>query len=288
MAAKKKSAKKKVSKKTTKKSTAGKRTVKKKAAAKKTAKKKTSKKTVKKATVKKAVKKTAKKKTVKKKAAKKKAVSKKTANKKTAKKTPKKISKKALAKIKGKSSGKIKFIVDLPSKKSKRDVAPGVKIDKSKIKEPAKEREVETEYKKLTAAELRKVTEGLKEKRDTILAEIKHQAGDSLGRNSTLKADAFDRATDAYDGDVTYEMIKAGHRELIEIEAALLKIENKTYGKCEGCGCNINLSRLRVKPFASFCSECRTVQENSDRSEKDGSIWGFLDSESEDLLSVDE
>lgn len=55
--------------------------------------------------------------------------------------------------------------------------------------------------------------------------------------------------------------------ELRQIEDSLKKISDGTYGICDMCGTNIPLGRLKAKPFARFCTECRTVyeQENMKR-----------------------
>jgi len=49
--------------------------------------------------------------------------------------------------------------------------------------------------------------------------------------------------------------------ELNQIEEALKKINAGTYGICDMCGVTIPLGRLKAKPFAKFCTECRTVYE---------------------------
>lgn len=49
--------------------------------------------------------------------------------------------------------------------------------------------------------------------------------------------------------------------ELNQIEDALKKIKECTYGICDMCGINIPIGRLKAKPFAKFCTECRTVYE---------------------------
>ena len=49
--------------------------------------------------------------------------------------------------------------------------------------------------------------------------------------------------------------------ELNQIEEALKKINAGTYGICDMCGVTIPLGRLKAKPFAKFCTECRTVFE---------------------------
>ena len=43
---------------------------------------------------------------------------------------------------------------------------------------------------------------------------------------------------------------------LIEVEAALGKLEAGTYGTCEGCGQAINPARLEAVPAAKFCIDC--------------------------------
>lgn len=45
-------------------------------------------------------------------------------------------------------------------------------------------------------------------------------------------------------------------RDLKEIEAALAKIKNGTYGKCEKCKKAIEPARLDIKPEAVYCIKC--------------------------------
>jgi len=50
-------------------------------------------------------------------------------------------------------------------------------------------------------------------------------------------------------------------QDIEEINLALSKIENKTYGICEMCDDGIGIKRLKVKPHARFCVECREAYE---------------------------
>jgi len=54
-------------------------------------------------------------------------------------------------------------------------------------------------------------------------------------------------------------------RKLQQIDDALEKVEEDTYGQCEDCGIKIPKARLKVLPFAKFCVEC---QEKNEREEK--------------------
>jgi DnaK suppressor protein len=50
-------------------------------------------------------------------------------------------------------------------------------------------------------------------------------------------------------------------KELAEIDLALAKIKNGTYGICEMCEEPIGKARLEVKNFARFCITCREINE---------------------------
>ena len=49
--------------------------------------------------------------------------------------------------------------------------------------------------------------------------------------------------------------------ELLEIQVALGKIKDKVYGICEMCEENISMQRLKVKPHARYCIDCREIVE---------------------------
>lgn len=43
---------------------------------------------------------------------------------------------------------------------------------------------------------------------------------------------------------------------LTDVDAALVKLDNGTFGVCEGCGQQIPPARLEAKPAAKLCMEC--------------------------------
>ena len=45
--------------------------------------------------------------------------------------------------------------------------------------------------------------------------------------------------------------------EINDIDYALTKIKNKTYGICEMCDDEIDIERLKIKPHARYCIDCR-------------------------------
>ena len=56
--------------------------------------------------------------------------------------------------------------------------------------------------------------------------------------------------------------------ELKEIDIALKKIKNKTYNICDMCDEEIGLQRLKAKPHARFCVDCRPIYEKQLKDEK--------------------
>jgi RNA polymerase-binding transcription factor DksA len=260
---------------------------------------KPAKKTAKKATkaAKKSTKKTAKraaktasksaKKTAKKSAKKSTKKTEKKATKKTGKKETKSSGKKKTATKKSASTAKPssgKFSVSMAPAGHKRRAAPGVMIEEeaAAAAPQASEEPKSRKPRKVSAKDLGRIREGLIEKRDQILGEIRHQLGDTLGRMSSVAKDEADRAADVYDGDVSYEMAAAGHHELTEIEAALKKIDRGTYGECETCNEPISRGRLRIIPFATLCARCRQLRESGAEAAEGDSIWGFLDADVEE------
>lgn len=58
-------------------------------------------------------------------------------------------------------------------------------------------------------------------------------------------------------------IIEQQKKELSEIERALSKITNGGYGICEMCEDDIGFQRLKVKPHAVYCIDCREITEKS-------------------------
>ena len=99
-------------------------------------------------------------------------------------------------------------------------------------------------------------------RKDSILANINSSRAniDELkGQEINGDLDYAELVSDSF----TEGMI-ANHQleELKQIEESLLKISKGTYGICDMCGVVIPLGRLKAKPFAKFCTECRTVYEH--------------------------
>ena len=48
---------------------------------------------------------------------------------------------------------------------------------------------------------------------------------------------------------------------MLQIDRALQKIEDGSYGICEECEIDIDRERLRILPFAIYCRDCKELLE---------------------------
>jgi RNA polymerase-binding transcription factor DksA len=71
-----------------------------------------------------------------------------------------------------------------------------------------------------------------------------------------------DDATDAFEQAVGVALRRKVEATLEEVERALTKFENGTYGLCEACGTRIDRARLEVLPHAQCCLDCQSRQEH--------------------------
>ena len=82
----------------------------------------------------------------------------------------------------------------------------------------------------------------------------------NLMRNQS-PADEGDYAVLLNDSAIDDTLIAKQMQKLEEIELALDKMSRGDYGICEMCEEEIDIERLRVKPFAKFCISCREINE---------------------------
>jgi RNA polymerase-binding transcription factor DksA len=65
------------------------------------------------------------------------------------------------------------------------------------------------------------------------------------------------RPPTAADREVTSAILRAARIALRDIEAALARMHNGTYGKCVDCGRRLPTERLEVLPQAAQCMDCQ-------------------------------
>ncbi len=70
-----------------------------------------------------------------------------------------------------------------------------------------------------------------------------------------------DTATETYDRELDYTLEENSEHVLAEIDAALKRIEEGTYGTCTNCDRPIPVERLEALPWATLCIDCQRDRE---------------------------
>jgi len=101
----------------------------------------------------------------------------------------------------------------------------------------------------------------LLKKREELVCNINSLRNNMLGLQSSEANDDADFAMISSDSLVDKTLMNKLEGEIEEIDFITSKIENRTYGICEMCEEQIEIQRLRVKPHARYCVDCRELVE---------------------------
>ncbi len=114
------------------------------------------------------------------------------------------------------------------------------------------------EFKKLVIKIKDKIQEEIgKLSEDTLKKSQKDAAGDISGYTYHMA----DVATDTYDREFSLGLASNERKLFYELDDALKKIEEGTFGICEGCENLITRTRLRAIPYARLCLKCQEKHE---------------------------
>jgi RNA polymerase-binding protein DksA len=81
-------------------------------------------------------------------------------------------------------------------------------------------------------------------------------SGETAGGLSNVPIHPADAAGDLYPEEVALDLLENEQRLFVEVEDALKRIEEGTYGRCEECGQEIPIKRLEAVPYAHDCLRC--------------------------------
>jgi len=110
-------------------------------------------------------------------------------------------------------------------------------------------------------AHFRKMLEMLKEE----MSQDIDRTVQTMQDEATIFADPNDRASQ--ESDIAMELRNRDReRKLIKkIDETIAHIESGDYGYCNNCGVEIGLRRLEVRPTATLCIDCKTLDELRER-----------------------
>lgn len=101
---------------------------------------------------------------------------------------------------------------------------------------------------------LDEITEGMKESADDVKKDI---------------GDIYDLASNERERELSLILGHRDREKLAQIDEALSRITDGTYGVCEECGGKIGAERMKVMPFARLCIDCKAELERTTMSSPD-------------------
>lgn len=109
----------------------------------------------------------------------------------------------------------------------------------------------------------------LLDKREELLGDINHISDDTLKKSqkdasgdiSGYTFHMADVATDNYDREFSLGLASKERGILYEINHALQKLQEGSFGLCEMCKKPITQARLKAMPYATLCLKCQQSKE---------------------------
>lgn len=98
-------------------------------------------------------------------------------------------------------------------------------------------------------------------RRDELRRRLGGELKDLRNYKSGDTGDSADLAFDSGSEEVASQLAELEARELRQIERALQRLKQGTYGVCEGCGKKIPVARLNALPFSTTCIQCQREME---------------------------
>jgi RNA polymerase-binding transcription factor DksA len=92
----------------------------------------------------------------------------------------------------------------------------------------------------------------------------------SLAELSSLDQHPADVGTETFEREKDLAILENVEAELVDVDHAIRRLDDGTYGTCEACGKAIDDARLEAMPAARFCLEDQAVAEREARASNVG------------------
>ena len=83
----------------------------------------------------------------------------------------------------------------------------------------------------------------------------------SASKSPNATGDSADAAFEHAGEELASQLAELEAKELAQVERALLRIKQGTYGVCEACATKIPVARLNALPYSTLCIKCQREAE---------------------------
>jgi DnaK suppressor protein len=84
-------------------------------------------------------------------------------------------------------------------------------------------------------------------------------------RTTSMPIDMAELGSGNFDQEFTLSLLGNEKDALNQIDAAIERLEDGSYGRCGTCNVQIPKARLNVLPYAALCMQCASQQEEGHR-----------------------
>ena len=111
--------------------------------------------------------------------------------------------------------------------------------------------------------DLKKYKKQLIDRRERLSGTLSSMRTEALKPNGSGNEvdELADYGSDQFEQELTLGLIENEAGEVAQIDAALERIEDGSFGKCEECQAVIPVKRLDAVPFARCCIKCQSAKE---------------------------
>lgn len=140
------------------------------------------------------------------------------------------------------------------TKPGRTNAAPARDVEPSPRPTPMPKSKIDAKHRK----EFRTMLLRLRERLAGQIAALKN---DSLNRDDNI--DLAEDGTDAFERQFALSLVSSENDSVLEIDEALKKMDDGTYGLCEQCSQPISDPRLKALPFVKLCVGCQSAVEKN-------------------------
>ena len=119
-------------------------------------------------------------------------------------------------------------------------------------------------FRQLLITERTKLADEIK----TIAREASISPREASGDLSAYTVHMADMAADTYDRELSMNLVTGEQELLYQIDDALKRLDDGSFGICQQCSQPITMSRLKAVPYASMCINCQRTKEQQHKSKR--------------------
>ena len=114
---------------------------------------------------------------------------------------------------------------------------------------------------RLTKKELEKYRRLLEEKKANLSVDLAKARDAEEETTEESTQDIADKAVSSYTREFMYSLSDGDRTTLLQIDEALGRIDDGTYGSCTNCGSSMAEKRLVAVPWTPYCLDCQELAE---------------------------